>query len=319
MESRLARFRQSSTLPTGRENALELADMKLLREPLLHFAVAGLILFSGYSWFSERQPNADGLEPVQVGQGEIDWLRQLFQNQWLRPPETRELKALVTDLVNEELLAREAEAMGLGEDDGIIRRRLAQKLKFLVEDTTRLAQPTDSDLRSYFDTNRPRFVESPRLSFTHIYFNPANRTDATGDAAAVLAGLATDTTADAASTMGDRFLLGPDMKYADRQSVSGVFGDEFADSLLVVEPGRWSGPLKSGYGTHLVLVTAREAASAPVFETVRDKVLAEWRRDSEQKASQDYLVRLRDKYGVELDDSAKALLEPASGPEVSMR
>ena len=116
--------------------------MKLLREPLLHFAVAGVILFSGYSWFSERQPDADGLEPVQVGQGEIDWLRQLFQNQWLRPPDTRELKGLVTDLVNEELLAREAEAMGLGEDDGIIRRRLAQKLKFLVEDTTRLAQPT---------------------------------------------------------------------------------------------------------------------------------------------------------------------------------
>ena len=136
--------------------------MKLPREPLLHFAVAGVILFSGYSWFSERQPDADGLEPVQVGQGEIDWLRQLFKNQWLRPPDTQELKGLVTDLVNEELLAREAEAMGLGEDDGIIRRRLAQKLKFLVEDTTRLAQPIDSELRRYFEANRPRFAESPR-------------------------------------------------------------------------------------------------------------------------------------------------------------
>ena len=293
--------------------------MKLLREPLLHFAVAGVILFSGYSWFSERQPDADGLEPVQVGQGEIEWLKKLYQNQWLRPPDTRELKGLVTDLVNEELLAREAEAMGLGEDDGIIRRRLAQKLKFLVEDTTRLAQPTDSDLRSYFEANRPRFVESPRISFSHIYFNPANRTDATGDAAAVLAGLATGTSADAASTMGDRFLLGPDMTHADRQSVSGVFGDEFADSLLTVEAGQWSGPLKSGYGTHLVLVTAREAASAPVFEKVREKVLAEWQHDQQQKASQDYLARLREKYGVELDDSVKALLKPDPASEVSMR
>ena len=176
-----------------------------------------------------------------------------------------------------------------------------------------------SDVRSYFEANRPRFVESPRISFNHIYFNPAIRKDATGDAAAVLADLATDTNADAASTMGDRFLLGPDMSHVDRQSASGAFGDEFADSLLVVEPGRWSGPLKSGYGTHLALVTARETASAPVFEAVRDKVLAEWRRDSEQKASQDYLVRLREKYGVELDDGVKALLEPTSGPEVSMR
>lgn len=293
--------------------------MKLLREPLLHFAVAGVILFSGYSWLSERRPDADALEPVQVGQGEIDWLRQLFQNQWLRPPDTRELKGLVTDLVNEELLAREAEAMGLHEDDGIIRRRLAQKLKFLVEDTTRLAQPTDDELRSYFEANRSRFVESPRISFSHIYFNPANRKDATADAAAILATLGAETSADAASGMGDRFLLGSDMTDADRQSVSGVFGDEFADTLLAVEAGQWSGPLKSGYGTHLVLVTAREAASEPVFERVREKVLAEWQHNQQQKASQDYLVRLREKYGVELDDSVEALLKPDSRPEVSMR
>ncbi|SJM28442.1 peptidyl-prolyl cis-trans isomerase [Mesorhizobium delmotii] len=298
---------------------MELADMKLLREPLLHFAVAGLILFSGYSWFSEPQPDADGVEPVQVGQGEVEWLKKLYQNQWLRPPDMQELQGLVTDLVNEELLAREAEAMGLGEDDIIIRRRLAQKLKFLVEDTARLAQPTDSDLRSYFEANRPKFVKSPRISFSHIYFNPANRTDATGDAAAALAGLATGTSADAASTMGDRFLLGPDMTHADRQSVSGTFGDEFADSLLAAEAGQWTGPLESGYGTHLVLVTAREAASAPAFEKVRKKVLAEWQHDQQQKASQGYLARLREKYGVELDDNVKALLKPDSGSEVSMR
>ena len=89
--------------------------------------------------------------------------------------------------------------------------------------------------------------------------------------------------------------------------------------LLTVEAGQWSGPLKSGYGTHLVLVTAREAASAPVFEKVREKVLAEWQHDQQQKASQDYLVRLREKYGVELDDSVEALLKPDLGSEVSMR
>jgi hypothetical protein len=256
---------------------------------------------------------------VQVGQGEIDWLRQLFQNQWLRPPDTQELKGLVADLVSEELLAREAEAMGLGDNDGIIRRRLAQKLKFLVEDTTRLAEPTESDLRAYFEANRPRFEESPRVSFSHIYFNSASRPDATRDAVTALAALTGNTSAAAASTLGDRFLLGPDMAQADRQSVSSVFGDEFADSLLAVEAGEWSGPLKSGYGTHLVLVTAKEAASEPDFAKVRERVLTAWRHDQQQKASQNYLARLREKYGVELDEAAKALLEPDTGSEMSMR
>ena len=128
--------------------------MKLLREPLLHFAIAGTVLFSAYSWLDGHQAGAEAVEPVRVGQGEIEWLKKLHQNQWLRPPDTRELQGLVTDLVNEELLAREAEAMGLGEDDGIIRRRLAQKLKFLVEDTARIADPDDDALRSYFDETR---------------------------------------------------------------------------------------------------------------------------------------------------------------------
>ena len=98
-----------------------------------------------------------------------------------------------------------------------------------------------------------------------------------------------------------------------------MFGDEFADTLLTVEPGKWSGPLKSGYGMHLVLVTAREAGGAPAFETVRDKVLAEWRRDNEKKIGRDYLARLREKYGVELDESVKALLEPQPQIDVSMQ
>ena len=109
------------------------------------------------------------------------------------------------------------------------------------------------------------------------------------------------------------------MAHADRQAIANAFGDEFADALLAIEPGKWSGPLKSGYGMHLVLVSAREAARKPAFEAVRDKVVAEWRRESEQKVSQDYLARLREKYGVEFDDSVKAQLEPQPATDVSMR
>ena len=290
--------------------------MKLLREPLLHFAIAGTVLFSAYSWLDSHQAGAEAVEPVRVGQGEIEWLKKLHQNQWLRPPDTRELQGLVTDFVNEELLAREAEAMGLGEDDGIIRRRLAQKLKFLVEDTARIADPDDDALRSFFDENAARFAESPRLSFSQVYFNTGSRKDAATDAAAALAALNAGARQE---ELGDRFLLGAEMSEADRQAVSNVFGDEFADTLLTVEPDTWSGPLKSGYGMHLVQVTAREAGGAPAFETVRDKVLAEWRRDSEQKTGQDYLARLREKYGVELDESVKALLEPQPQIDVSMQ
>lgn len=292
--------------------------MKLFREPLLHFIVAGVALFSAYSWLNGTRPALDGVEPVRIGQGEVQWLRETYSSQWLRPPDTSELQGLVADLVTEELLAREAQAMGLGEDDTIVRRRLAQKLKFLVEDTARLTEPTDAELRQYFEANTARFEDSPRVSFSHIYFSPENRKDAAKDAGLVLAGLGADASADVAE-LGDRFLLEAEMTQADRQTVANAFGDAFADALLTVEPGKWSGPLKSGYGTHLVFVSARQTAGRPAFDTVRDKVVAEWRRESEQKVREAYLARLRKKYGVEFEDSVKAQLEPQPAADGSMR
>ena len=76
------------------------------------------------------------------------WLKQTWSSQWLREPSADELKGLVDDLLEEKLMAREAEEIGLEQDDTIIRRRLAQKLKFLVEDTAQLAEPSEADLLS---------------------------------------------------------------------------------------------------------------------------------------------------------------------------
>ena len=86
-------------------------------------------------------------------------------------------------------MAREAEAMGLGEDDTIIRRRLAQKLKFLVEDTAQLAEPSEAELRQFYAAHVSHFETPGSLSFKQVYFNPERRTDAQADAKLALAEL----------------------------------------------------------------------------------------------------------------------------------
>lgn len=293
--------------------------MKLLREPLLHFAVAGVVLFSIYAWLNERQPSTEGIEPVRIGAGEIQWLRETYASQWLRPPDANELRGLVTDLVNEELLAREAQALGLGENDTIIRRRLAQKLKFVIEDTSRLAEPSDLELRQYFDKNAARFETDATVSFTHIFFNPQDRADAAQDVTVALAGLQNAGANSQAVEIGDRFLLDSELRDADEQTVSSMFGEDFAKAVFALQPGQWNGPLKSGYGLHLAFVSAATAASKPQFDTVRDKVAEEWRREKEEDTSREYLARLREKYGVALDDSIKASLEPQPAADAAVR
>ena len=164
--------------------------MQLLREPLLHFAVVGRSCSAAIPGSQDkREETTIAVQPVRIGEGDVRWLKQTWSSQWLREPTAEELKGLVNDLLNEKLMAREAEAMGLEQDDTIIRRRLAQKLKFLVEDTAQLAQPSEAELRQFYAANSARFETPGKLSFRQLYFNPEHRKDAEADARAELAAL----------------------------------------------------------------------------------------------------------------------------------
>ena len=290
--------------------------MTLLREPLLHFAIVGAILFGGYSWLNNKNVEATAVDPVRIGEGDVRWLKQTWSSQWLRQPTADELKGLVNDLLNERLMAREAEAMGLAQDDTVIRRRLAQKLKFLVEDTARLAEPSEAQLQQYFAANATHFATPGKLSFKQVYFNPKHRTDAAADAKSVLAEL---NAGEVEPAGGDRLLLGDSFDDTGELALAGMFGAGFAQEVFALEPGRWHGPVKSGYGFHLVFVSERTSNAQKPFETVRDAVLAEWRGAKQTELSRDYLVELRKKYGVEVDEGVKAVLGSEPAPNVATK
>ena len=84
--------------------------MKLLRDPLVHFALAAALLFAGYALLNRGERKAAEVQPVHIGEGEIHWLQQTFTNQWQRTPSPEEMKNLAAGLLEEELLAREAKA-----------------------------------------------------------------------------------------------------------------------------------------------------------------------------------------------------------------
>jgi hypothetical protein len=286
--------------------------MKFLREPLLHFAVAGAVLFAGYQWLNRGEPDAGAVEPVRIGAGEVQWLAQTFASQRLRTPTAEELRGLVGELANEELLAREATEMGLDKDDTIVRRRLAQKLLFIVDDTSRLAEPTEGDLRKYYEANAARFEVPAKVSFRQIYFNPQHRKDASGDASVALVSLSQSGGGSLADTVGDRILLDGEIRDADARGVTSMFGHDFAEAVFKLEPGVWSGPVKSGLGLHLVAVSKIDQAEQRPFENVRTEVKDEWLRERQEIASREYLARLREKYGVVIDDDVQALLSPGA-------
>ena len=269
-----------------------------LKEPLLHFLVAGGLLFAAYAWLNRGGGAAPGA--VRITAAEVHWLKEMWARQWQRPPNEQELRGLIADYVKEALLAREARALGLDENDTVVRRRLAQKLEFLVQDTARFAEPREDELRQLYDASRARYRTPARLSFAHIYFKTE---------AAARHGLEALATSSAAE-LGDRSLLERDYAHADEQTVTSLFGGEFASQVFALEPGQWHGPIASGYGFHLVQISERHVAQPRPFDEVRAQVLDEWQRAQQAKANAQFLARLLQKYEVVVEESMKPLLGP---------
>jgi hypothetical protein len=268
-----------------------------------------VVLFGGYELINRGEMNPPATDPVHIGEGDIRWLKDTFANQWQRPPNEDELRGLVASFLEEELFAREAKALGLDQNDTIVRRRLAQKLEFLIGDTSRIVEPADAELRRFYDANAERFGVEARVSFTQLFFNPEKRQHAESDARAALVSIS-GMGADGAAAMGDSILLENEFHEVDEQTVAKMFGADFARAIFLLKPGSWAGPVKSGYGVHLVRVTNLSPATVLSFEEVRPKVLEEWRHQQQTQAKAVYLSKLREKYGVVIDGGISRSLAP---------
>ena len=287
--------------------------MNLLKEPLFHFLLAGAALFGAYAWVN-RAPESSHVKKatqIQISAGDVRWLVENWTTQWQRPPTQGELRGLIMDYLNEQLLAREARALGLEDNDVIIRRRLAQKLTFLIDDTMRRAEPTEKELQQFYDANAQRFRSSARISFMHVYFSPNRRADARSDATDALKLLLQAGTGPPIAELGDRLLIESEFRDETEQSISNSFGPGFAQAVFALQTDVWSGPIESGYGLHLVRVSTLQEARLPAFSEVRARVVEEWKREQEQLTKERYLGELRKKYDIVADEEVKALIAPS--------
>ena len=262
-----------------------------LRDPLFAFLLIGTAVF-----VLEDVWRGDASRTIVVSREQADRLAELWHAQMERPPTAQELAALIEDRVREEILVREARRLRLDEDDVIVRRRLAQKVSFLSEDVATLEPPEEEELERYFETHRQRYETPAVVTFSHIYFSPDRRADAAGDAERALAELDPD----AWRTTGDPFMLGRTYAHAALPRLRKDFGDAFAEQVAAMPAeGVWRGPLRSGYGFHLVRVDAASPAKGADYASVAERVAADFDAQRRADANQAYFENLRAQYTVE--------------------
>ncbi len=266
---------------------------RLLREPLLHFLLIGALIFLAWSRFG-AMPVPDDAEIVVTPQ-RIERLAALFAEAWQRPPTEEELRGLVAGDIREEIYYREALALGLDRDDVVIRRRMRQKMEFLIDATAGAIAPGEEELAAWYAEHREAFREPMRLDFEQIYLGQRADPETVAALRARLAGGADP------AALGEPTLLPPAMNAALAAAVDGVFGPGFFARLEGLPTGRWQGPVESAYGLHLVRIRARREGAVPPLEQVREDVLRRWRMEkAAELRDRDYAERRR-KYRVRIE------------------
>jgi hypothetical protein len=278
--------------------------MRILREPLIQFVILGAALLLVYGVATDLFSSDEG-RMIEMSEAEIGLLAQTFQGQWQRPPTEQELRGLVDARVREEVLYREALAVGLDRDDMVVRRRMVQKMELLSQDLALLVDPTDQELQAFFQEHQDDYLVPPLVSFSHVYFNLDRRGAAAEDEARhILEEIrAQDPQPRRAPDLGDRFMLQYDYSLLSPLDVQRQFGARFAEALFELEPG-WHGPIVSGYGLHLVNVGERVESRVPAYEQVRDQLVNDFNRMRRERAIEALYEGLLEGYEVAIDEEA---------------
>lgn len=294
----------------------------VLREPLFQFLIGGLLLFL---LLGPEAPEEEASDTIRITDEALITYLQFRQKQFdveaartqlaSLPPAAR--NRLVAEFLEEEVLYREAVALGLDAGDDIIRKRLVQKMDFLLrgfeDGSTDISQRA---IEAYFDAHRDRYHREARASFTHIFFSAQSGSDtAAADRAnrfaAQLRGGAV--LPEQAGRYGDRF---PYLRtYADRprRMITEHFGPDMTERLFTTATvGEWSGPYRSPYGMHFLYLRDRTPATDPPLDAVEKAVMADMRRDRRLAARQAGIESLKARYRI-VDESTDEAVGESEG------
>ena len=272
---------------------------KLVNEPLVHFLALGAVLFGiGVLRGDVAEPSANR---ITITPGVTERLMEGFRRTWQRPPTEAEFRGLVEDYLKEEVLYREALAMGLDRNDQIIRRRMRQKLEFLTTDLVESIEPSEEELQAHLDANPDLYRQEATVSFAQVYIRvQRNAEHHRARALSILEQLKTNPNADP-EQMGDPFMYPATHRDLRERDLHGVFGEEFATQVVELPAGEWSGPITSAFGLHVVRLDVLDLGRLSELHEVRDAVYRDLVSKRTREAEQRYFDGLLSQYTVTME------------------
>jgi hypothetical protein len=282
---------------------------RFLKDPLVHFLVIGACLFAVSAWRGESV--RAGRERIVVTAEQAAQARDAAAVLQGRVPTDEELAKLIEPTVREEVLYREALALGLDDNDDEVRRRLIEKMSYLTEDLADPEPTSAEELRAFYEASPELFTTSELASFDQVFFSPSARGAALGSDAAD--GLAALRAGRPPAEVGDRTPLRESYDDAPREQVAVLFGDSLADALFALPPGDWAGPFESEFGLHAIRLRDRTPSRLPPYDEIRERVAEEFAAERRREANEAAYQRMRARYDVVIEAPAESASSAPAG------
>ena len=259
----------------------------------MHFLIIGAALFVIYE-IVNTAPEPTAPNAITISEAEIEGMASSFNRTWRRPPNETELASMIDDRIREEVFVREAITLGLDQNDTVIRRRLRQKMEFLTSSIVEGMEPEEAKIQAFFEKNQDKFKRPGRIGFQQVFLGE------TLDEAKVQQALVSLTAGDDPETVGVRSLIPSNLPLSVQTAVDGTFGRGFFRSLADLPDGQWAGPIRSGYGVHLVFITERQPPVVPALDEIRENVIRAWRTEIQKDLIEDQYQKMRARYDIAL-------------------
>ena len=263
-----------------------------MKYKVLIFLVIGLCLY-----LIDTSINADEDKNIFVSDQEILSLVSAWKSQVGRDPTDDEVYRIINSLIEEEILYREALKLGLDSEDKIIKRRLAQKITFLKQETF-ADKLSKEELNNFFNANRENYYIDATYSFSHYFFSFENDSNKRANDAYLKVN-------SSEKINSDPFFLGKNFANENLKNIGRNFGKNFTNLIQETKLNQWSSPIESAYGHHLIYISDYKEGYYPIIDEVLNQVKVDLLQSKRDTAIKDYLDEVKTEYIVIINPDLK--------------
>lgn len=252
---------------------------------------------------------------VAFTEADLAQVRARFERTWNRPPTAVDLRKAFDRYVRDEVFYREALARGLDRNDPVVKMSLVRKITMLGTSEAQAAEPTDAELKAYFELRTERYRIPASFDLMQVCLSPDKRGEHTGrDATELLAGLREkEPPPEELAGLGDMLMLPNVAKDMSEEQLARTFGTAFRDAVMSLAVGRWEGPVEAGFGVHVVKITRREESRIPEWTEVVDRIARDMRYEGRKAAEDQFYAEILPRYQVVYSEGVSAFLKGGDG------